>query len=40
MTRREELHSHYDEVYCLDWSSDGTYVASGGKDKMVKIWRN
>lgn len=42
-TRRKllrELPGHADEVYCVDWSLDGQYGASGSKDKLVKLWRN
>jgi len=36
----EDLPGHADEVYSVDWSPDGTRVASGGKDKVLKIWRS
>jgi ribosome assembly protein 4 len=26
------------KVYCVDWSPDGEKVASGGKDKVMKLW--
>jgi WD40 repeat protein len=29
---------HWDEVLCLAVSSDGQYLASGGRDKTVRIW--
>lgn len=32
-----DLPGHADEVYAVDWSPDGTYVASGGKDKVLKL---
>ena len=35
-----ELPGHSDEVYACDWSANGEQVASGGKDHMVKVWRN
>ena len=35
-----ELPGHADEVYACDWSANGEQVASGGKDHMVKVWRN
>jgi len=35
-----DLPGHSDEVYCLKWSPDGQKVASGSKDKMMRIWRN
>ena len=36
----EELPGHADEVYTVDWSPDGERVASGGKDRNLKIWRS
>ena len=36
----ETLSGHADEVYALDWSPDGGMVASGSKDRLVKIWRH
>ena len=35
-----DLPGHADEVYCVDWSPDGTSVVSGGKDKVLRLWRN
>ena len=35
-----DLPGHSDEIYAVSWSPDGTKVVSGGKDKLVKIWRN
>ena len=35
-----DLPGHADEVYALDWSPDGLKVASGSKDKMLRIWQN
>ena len=35
-----DLPGHADEVFCLDWSPDGKKVVSGGKDKLLKIWKN
>ncbi|KER20983.1 hypothetical protein T265_15197, partial [Opisthorchis viverrini] len=34
-----DLPGHADAVYALDWSPDGQRVASGGKDRVLKIWR-
>ena len=34
-----DLPGHADEVYAVDWSPDGSRVASGGKDKVLKMWR-
>ncbi|BGP16464.1 hypothetical protein JCM10213_003902 [Rhodosporidiobolus nylandii] len=35
---RVDLPGHADEVYCVDFVADK--IASGGRDKKVKIWRN
>lgn len=35
-----DLPGHDDEVYAVDWSVDGQRVASGGKDKAVRLWAN
>lgn len=35
---RMDLPGHADEVYCVDFAADK--VASGGRDKVLKIWRN
>jgi len=35
-----DLPGHADEVYSVDWSPDGLRVASGSKDRLVKIWTN
>lgn len=35
-----ELPGHADEVFAVDWSPDGSSVASGGKDKVLKLWRH
>ncbi|CAK9293576.1 unnamed protein product [Gordionus sp. m RMFG-2023] len=32
-----DLPGHADEVYAVDWSPDGSTVASGGKDKILKM---
>lgn len=32
------LYGHADEVTTLDWSFDGTYLASGSQDGTVRIW--
>lgn len=41
---KQELPGHADEVFALDWALDGSRVASGGKDKVVKMlvlfWKN
>jgi ribosome assembly protein 4 len=34
-----DLPGHADEVYAVDWSALGD-VASGSKDRLLKIWRN
>jgi ribosome assembly protein 4 len=28
------------QVYSVDWSPDGEKVASGGKDRVLKLWMN
>ena len=35
-----DLPGHRDEVFAVDWAPDGEKVCSGGKDKVVKLWRN
>ncbi|KAF9218220.1 WD40 repeat-like protein [Gyrodon lividus] len=35
---KNDLAGHTDEVYCVDFVADK--VVSGGRDRMVKIWRN
>ncbi|KAJ3812428.1 WD40 repeat-like protein [Lentinula aff. lateritia] len=32
------LQGHVDEVWNVEWSHDGTYLASGSKDKTAIIW--
>ncbi|VDP97184.1 unnamed protein product [Trichobilharzia regenti] len=32
-----DLPGHADAVYALDWSPDGQYVVSGGKDRLLKM---
>lgn len=33
----QELPGHADEVFGVDWAPDGSRVASGGKDKVIKL---
>lgn len=33
------LQSHSDRIYAVSFSPDGQYIASGSRDRMVKIWR-
>lgn len=33
----EELPGHADEVFAVDWAPDGSRVASGGKDRVLKL---
>jgi ribosome assembly protein 4 len=33
------LPGHLDEVYALDWAPNGASVASGSKDRTIKIWK-
>lgn len=35
----QELPGHEDEVWALDWAPDGQRIVSGGKDRIVKLWR-
>ena len=35
-----DLPGHADEVYAVDWSPDGAIVASGGKDRVIKLWKS
>lgn len=37
---RLNLPGHADEVFSVDWSPDGSSVASGSKDRTVKIWHH
>jgi ribosome assembly protein 4 len=32
------LSGHEDEVFALDWSPAASSVASGSKDRSIKIW--
>lgn len=34
-----DLPGHAEEVYTVDWAPDGTRVVSGGKDRLLKLWR-
>lgn len=31
-------HGHKGDILCMSLSSDGVYLATGGKDKTVRIW--
>ncbi|KAJ3088332.1 hypothetical protein HK102_009011 [Quaeritorhiza haematococci] len=37
MKLMEDLPGHSDEVFAVDWSCDGSKVASGGKDRVLKM---
>jgi ribosome assembly protein 4 len=37
---KEDLPGHADEVFAVDWSADGRAVVSGGRDRIVKIWKH
>jgi len=37
---KETLPGHFDEVYALDWAPNGSSVASGSKDRTIKIWKS
>lgn len=32
------LTTAFGKVYAVDWSPDGEKVASGGKDRVLKLW--
>ena len=32
-----DLPGHADEVFSVDWSPDGEKVASGGRDRVLKL---
>jgi ribosome assembly protein 4 len=34
-----DLPGHGDEVFAVDWAPDAQRVASGAKDKLLRIWR-
>ena len=34
-----DLPGHGNDVFAVDWSPDGERVASGGKDCVLKMWR-
>jgi eukaryotic-like serine/threonine-protein kinase len=36
--RGQVLRGHRDSVIALDWSEDGRFLASGGRDSRVQIW--
>jgi len=36
--RKNDLPGHTDEVYCVDFVADK--IVSGGRDRVVKIWKN
>lgn len=33
----QDLPGHADEVFAVDWAPDGQRVASGGKDKVLRL---
>jgi ribosome assembly protein 4 len=35
-----DLPGHADEVFTVDWSPTAGGVASGGKDRVLKLWRH
>ncbi|GFZ21679.1 WD-40 repeat family protein [Actinidia rufa] len=35
---KQDLPGHADEVFAVDWSPDGEKVASGGRDRVLKLW--
>lgn len=36
--QKEDLNGHTDEIWALALSSDGKYLASGGKDRVIGVW--
>jgi ribosome assembly protein 4 len=34
-----ELPGHSGSVFAVDWAPNGATVASGGADKMLKLWK-
>jgi ribosome assembly protein 4 len=41
MKLKKDLPGHADEVFTVDWCPLGmSRVASGSKDRMLKLWRN
>ncbi|KAF3212654.1 SEA (Seh1-associated) complex subunit [Orbilia oligospora] len=34
----KKISAHNGPVFSIDWHPDGKYVASGGRDKTVKVW--
>jgi ribosome assembly protein 4 len=37
---KETLPGHADEVYALDWNPNASAVATGSKDRTIKIWKH
>ncbi len=37
-SRREPLIGHTDWVYCVAFSADGHYLASGAADETIRVW--
>jgi ribosomal RNA-processing protein 9 len=35
---QEEIEGHSDELWTLSVSTDGKYLATGGKDRRVGVW--
>ncbi|MBT3271253.1 hypothetical protein HN371_29210, partial [Candidatus Poribacteria bacterium] len=38
ITHRRALSVRSDDAYALVWSPDGRYIASGGEDKVLRVW--
>ena len=32
------LHEHTDEIWCVEWSPSGRWLASGSKDRAIILW--
>jgi WD40 repeat protein len=37
-TRVHTLHGHRDQIWCIALSSDGRWLASGGRDQTIRFW--
>ncbi|MCE9533392.1 MAG: hypothetical protein K8T89_20045 [Planctomycetes bacterium] len=37
-TEKTFVKGHHDQVFCAAFTKDGKFLASGGSDKMIKLW--